>query len=161
MDKDSIVLFSEGDIINWKGLSKDLSIEELIRFFGDPSKKSEEILGYYPALKYDFTIGGNRDLTAYAREQKVVLIETKNLPGANILNELPEPDAALSHEILLDEAYAAEYIFCERGLNLTVAKHFDETVPDKIVRCRGFERITRAEDFDARYYRSFENQKRW
>lgn len=162
MDKSSIILFSQGEVTNWPGLPKDLLIEELIQLFGEPAKTSEETLGYYPALRYDFAAGNEGgDLTAYTREQNVVLIETKKLPGSDILNGLPEPDTILPHQILVDKAYAAEYVFCERGLNLTVAKHFDKSTPDKIVRCRGFEKINKIEEFDTRYYRSFENMISW
>jgi hypothetical protein len=162
MTKDPIILFSQGDVINWKGLPKDLSVQQLTELLGNPSIKSDDTLGYYPAIKYSFTVddieGG---LTAFAREDKVILIETKRLPPADVVKELPEPDLILPHEIFIDNAYAAEYIFSIRGLNLTIGKHYDKSIPDKIIRCRGFERMSSPAEFDARYYKSFKSSKRW
>ena len=162
IDKDSIILFSKGDVINWKGLPKDLSLAQLTELFGNPSATSEATLGYYPAVKYSFTVDNIEDgLTAFAREDKLILIETKRLPSADILTELTDPDLILPHEILVDNAYAAEYIFSTRGLNLTVAKHYDKSIADIIVRCRGFEKMSSPAEFDARYYKSFRSSKKW
>lgn len=147
---------------NWKGLPKDLSVQHLTELLGNPSATSEETLGYYPAIKYSFTVDNiEGGLTAFAREEKIILVETKRLPPADVLKELPEPDMILPHEILVDNAYAAEYIFSVRGLNLTVAKHYDKSIADIIVRCRAFERMNSPAQFDARYYRSFKSSKRW
>jgi hypothetical protein len=162
MSRDPIILFSQGNVINWKGLPRDLSLQQLVDLFGSPSATAEETLGYYPALKYSFTVDNMEDgLTAFGREGKIILIETKRLPSADILKELPEPDMILPHEILVDNAYAPEYIFSIRGLNLTVAKHYDKSTPDKIVRCRAFERLSSPTEFNARYYKSFKSSKRW
>jgi len=162
MDKNSIVLFSRGEVANWKGLPPDFSREELMHLFGSPAKTQDTTLGYYPAERNDFAVDDEPGIfTAYVRHGKVVLIETKKLPQAGILHELPEPDAILPHEILVEKAYASEYIYCERGLNLTLAKHFDKQISDTIVRCRGFEKISKPEEFDTRYYKSFENSILW
>jgi hypothetical protein len=157
MDERSIISFSKGEIEGWRGLRAGLSIEELNGFFGGPVETNEECLGYYPAAKYTFPGG----LIAYVRQQAVVLIETPNLPASGILEQLPSPDAVLPHEIWVDGAYAYEYIYCARGLDLTVAEYFDEALPNEIVRCRGFERIEGPGEFDARYHRVFEDNTLW
>lgn len=162
MDQKSIILFSQGTINHWMGLPKGLLINELIELFGNPLETTEGSLGYYPALRYNFIDVGNKaGFVAYVRQRFVVLIETKILPDAIVLNELSVPDAILPHEILVEGAYAAEYLYCERGLVLTVAKHFNNNIPDEIVRCRGFEKINSTHEFDSRYYKSFEDSRSW
>ena len=162
MEKQSIIQFSQGNIANWAGLSKNLLIKELIELFGKPAEVVEDSLGYYPAERYDFTGDGLKEgLIAYVREQVVILIETKILPDSALLDQLPGPDIVLPHQILIPEGYAAEYVFGEKGLNLTVAKHFDKNIADGIVRCRGFEKLNSAGEFDARYYKSFEDITSW
>lgn len=157
MDERSIISFSKGEVEGWRGLGAGLSIEEVKGFFGGPVETNEDCLGYYPAVKYTFPCG----LIAYVRQQAVVLIETPNLPDSGILDQLRSPDAVLPHEIWVDGAYAHEYIYCDRGLVLTVAEYFDEAAANEIVRCRGFERIERPGEFDARYHRAFEDSSFW
>jgi len=137
-------------------------LSDLTNFFGVPTGSDESVLGYYPAIKYSFPIGGRQDrLFVFVREGRIILIETKNLPDLAILRQLPQPGAVLPHEILVEGAYASELIFPEIGLNLTVARHFDKTKADTIVRCRGVKRMVDAAEFDTRYYKSFENSISW
>lgn len=162
MDKDLIILFVQGNITNWKGLPKDLLIEDLITLFNNPLTTIEDSLGYYPAIKYGFAVDNNKEtLIAYVRQKHVILIETKILPNQILLNQLPKPDVILPNEILIENAYAAEYIYCEKGLNLTIAKYFNKKLPDKIIRCRGFEKINNSNEFDGRYYKSFDDLISW
>lgn len=160
MKYNSIILFAKGNITNWKGLPKNLLISELIKSIGKPEKIIEDFLGYYPATKYQFSINNNK-LIVFVRNQNVILIEANMLPVDNILNELPVPDIQLPQEIIIENAYSSEYIYCKRGLDLTVAKNFNSKIKDKIVRCRGFEILKDPKDFDSKYYKAFEDRKLW
>src|SRR5689334_7870736 len=142
MDTNSIISFTQGQLEKWNGLPDNFPVWELTKLTGAPHRITESELGYYPALKYEFAIGDYPDgLIAFVRQEMVILIETKKLPTPDILERLPDPDATLPHEILIEKAYAAELIFSSIGLNLTIAKHFDNSIPDAIVRCRGFKRM--------------------
>jgi len=162
MDTNSIISFAHGKLDNWVGLPENFSVAELIEVVGTPNQITESELGYYPAVKYQFAVDETPDgLIAFVRQEIVILIETKKLPPPDILKLLPEPDASLPHEILVAKAYAAELIFSSIGLNLTIANHFDKTMPDSIVRCRGFKRMKTPADFDAGYYKSFDDTILW
>lgn len=158
MNKNTIILFSKGEADQWTGLPENLLIGDLSAVFGPPAHVCETVLGYYPATKYSFKIDKREEgLVAYERNGLIILIETMTLPSNELLNELPAPDAVLPDEILAEKAYAAEYVYSGIGLNLTVAKHFDKTVPDKIIRCRGVKKLNNPSEFDARYYKSFDD----
>jgi hypothetical protein len=161
MDKETIILFAKGDISKWDGLPANLPAADLIKLFGNIIEApATTVLGYYPADRVVLMEESSFEkLIVFTREGIVVMIECLHLPDASILQQLPQPDEALPNEILINGAYPAEYIYSNIGLNLTVAKHFDNTIPDSIVRCRGFQRLNNAREFDTRYYRAFEDQE--
>lgn len=160
MDKETkIKSFAAGDIQSWNGIPENFREDDLIELFGTVVETTNAELGYYPAkriLLADAT--GLRKLVAFLRDGVVILVESLVMPDAAVLEQLPVPDAVLPPEMLLPGAHPNEYIYCNRGLNLTVAKYADERIPDRIVRCRGVRQLGSSREFDARYYRAFEDQ---
>ncbi len=74
---------------------------------------------------------------------------------------LGSPSAIKPHEILVENTYVHEYLFCERGLVLSVAEPFEEGRPLRIVRCRGIQPIDSPEQFGPEFYQSFEDRIVW
>jgi hypothetical protein len=54
-----------------------------------------------------------------------------------------------------------EYLFCERGLVLSLAEPFEGGQPSQIVRCRGIQPIDSPEQFGSDFYRAFEDEVVW
>lgn len=160
MDKEAIISFAKGDITTWNGLPAQLLPADLIMLFGQPVEAATTTLGYYPAERIVLAgDAGSETLVVFIRDGIVMMIEALQLPGVAALKQLPDPGAILPPEILVEGAYAAEYIYHNRGLALTVAKHFDQTIPDRIIRCRGFRQLNNATEFNANYYMAFEDQE--
>jgi hypothetical protein len=151
----------EGDLLLWRGLPV-ISAESVIATFGQPSAMDETDLGWYPATCYTWDFKTPEpNMTVYSRNGELVLIETKVSPPIEILKSLGELSAILPHEFLIPGTYVHEYLYCQRGLVLSVAEPFQKELPLQIVRCRGIKIMSRAAEFGPEYYRSFEDETVW
>jgi hypothetical protein len=74
---------------------------------------------------------------------------------------LPEPSAILSDEIILPDAYAYEYLYCDTGLVLTVAQSYKQENEKYIARCRGLRVLSDVSEFGPEYYQAFDNKVKW
>lgn len=149
------------DIISWKGLPV-ITGETLRSVFGKPARTENAELGWYPAqrLRYAMnTASGGFD--AYIRDNEVLLLETVNVPPASVLQDLGAPTAVMPHEILVEKAYVHEYLYCARGLVLSVAEPFNKEQPARIVRCRGISPINGPEQFGPELFMAFEDKTVW
>lgn len=159
--KEAVRPFLEQNLVLWAGLPRT-TVETLSRAISQPIKMEQGSLGWYPAERYTFRVespaGG---LIAYARHAEVVLIEALVAPPFSVTQGLGEPTAILPHEILSPLAYVHEYLYCERGLVLSVAEPFQEGKPMKIVRARGIPRLHRASEFGPEFYQAFQDQIAW
>ncbi|MBE9475215.1 MAG: hypothetical protein IMY85_10025 [Chloroflexi bacterium] len=151
----------ELDIPSWNGLAK-ITVETLYATLGRPKKVEDVELGWYPALQLTYIMdtpsGG---LAVYIRNNEVVLIETLIPPPLSAMVGLGPPSAIKPHEILVENAYVHEYLYCERGLVLSIAESFEEGQPHQIVRCRGIRPIDSPEQFGPELYRAFEDKTVW
>ena len=77
-----------------------------------------------------------------------------------MLDTLPAPDAVLAHEILVPGHYAHEYLYCTRGLVLTVAQSLQGN-ERHIARCRGMAPLAAPREFGPDFYLAFEDRVSW
>ena len=149
------------DPLNWNGLPS-ATMEQFDALFGPPVEETDSTLGYHPATRYHYRAEeGVSELIVWAREGLAVMVETVKTPDVTVLEALPEPNAVLANEILLPDAYAHEYLYCSRGLILTVAQPYHENVANRIVRCRGIKPLASVEEFGPAYYQAFDDQVQW
>jgi hypothetical protein len=153
--------FLSGNLSAWRGLP-EASPAEFDALFGAPAERGIADLGFYPAERSvypaDSPSGG---VIAFARHDRVVLIQALRPPPVSAMQDLPAPCGIKGHEILVPGAYAHEYVYCGLGLVLTVARPFKAGGPDRIARCRGIRPIAAADDFGPEYYKAFEDQTSW
>lgn len=153
--------FLHHDLLAWPGLPA-ITVAELTEALGQPADRDVTTLGFYPADHYTYPLEApSQGITVYARHQQVVLIQALVPPPTSAMAELPEPCGIKAQEILVPGAYAHEYVYCDRGLVLTVAKALNHHDPDCLVRCRGIQPIATVEAFGPDFYRPFEDQMYW
>ena len=146
------------ELPEWTGLPR-LTLDEMARILGAPRSQAVQDLGYYPADRYVFPLatptGG---LIAYLREGHVVMVETVAPPRSSVPVGLPEPCGRLPHEFLVAGAYAHEFVYCEKGLVLTVACALDHSKPEWLIRYRGVRPLAHVREFGPEYYKAFEDR---
>lgn len=153
--------FVEGDLRSWRGLPT-ASSSDLDHVLGRPEKREVSKLGYHPAERYVYALDvATRGLMAYVRDNRVVLIEAIQPPPISAIEDLPKPCGIKPQEILVPNAYAHEYVYCEIGLILTIARALKGDAPDLLARCRGIRPIAAADEFGPDYYKPFEDQIAW
>lgn len=153
--------FLELDLLSWKGLPP-LALEILNAALGDPTQREETELGWYPAERYIYKVDASSGgLAAYVRNNSIILIEALVPPPLSVKDGLGEPSLVKPHEILKPNAYVHEYLYCERGLVLSLAEPFQKGQPFEIVRCRGIQPLESPEQFGPELYRSFEDEIAW
>jgi hypothetical protein len=145
----------------WRGLP-EMSCDELAGLLASAPAREPGQLGFYSADRLVFRLEvPSRGLVAYARENRVLLVETIDPPNLETIRELPEPDVVLAQEILVPNAYAPEHLYCDRGLVLTIARPLSGSGPGRLVRCRGIKPLKNPREFGAEYYRPFEDETYW
>lgn len=153
--------FLEGDLLAWKGLPR-LNVETLNAVLGQPAKEEETNLGWYDAMLYTYeTASPSGGIAAYVRDGEAVMIEALVPPPLSAIEGLGEPSAIMRHEILVDGAYVHEYLYCERGLVLSIAEPFEKEEPQRLVRCRGVRPMSSPEEFGPELYMAFEDRQVW
>lgn len=146
----------------WRGLPP-WQLSDVTGALGEPEQRQETMLGMYPALRQshplpDRAAGG---LAIFSRQGRVVVIETLRPPPLEVLESLGEPDARLRHELSVPDAYVWEYVFCKRGLVLSVAEAFDTSRPSRVVRCRGLHTLAHPQEYGAEFYLQLESRTAW
>lgn len=150
---------ASGDVRAWSGLPR-LQRSDLISAFEQPTRSDQEqVLGYYQATLeiYRTPVG---QLLVWYRDDTAVMIELSGEWPISVLEELEDPCAILPQEILVDGNYCHEYLFCDRGLVITVAERLKERTKS-VIRLRGIRPIEAATDFGPEYYKSLDDQIRW
>lgn len=151
--------FLESDLVAWKGLPL-LTVETLTAVLGQPTKTEETKLGWYAANLHIYeTESPAGGLAAYSRDSQVVMIEALIPPPLSAMEGLGEPSAVKPHEILVPGAYVHEYLYCQRGLVLSVAEPFEKGSPLRLVRCRGVYPMNSPEEFGPELYMAFEERE--
>jgi len=147
-----------GDLLAWRGLPR-LSADTLHAAFGKPKQAEESTLGWYPAQRYTYPVERPQSgLIAYLRDDEVILVETLTPPPLSAMSRLGEPSAIKPHEILREGSYVHEYLYCERGLVLSIAEPFEKGQAWQIVRCRGIQPIDDPRQFGPEFYLPFEDR---
>jgi hypothetical protein len=155
---DSLLL---GNLSKWKGLPI-ISITELEDLLGRTGESKTARLGAYPAQRLEFPHQrGDRTLIAYARHGQIVMVEMLPPPDSSALSGLPQPTAILPQEISVEGAYAHEYLYCERGLLLTVAQSFGRPEPDRLIRCRGIRPMLDRSQLGPELYMPLDTEVNW
>ncbi|MGB7921937.1 MAG: hypothetical protein WCF57_01700 [Pyrinomonadaceae bacterium] len=154
--------FLNWNLAAWQGLP-ELPVQALNRLFAAPASEETAELGWYPAQRLEYPVDNvpSGGLVAYARDNRVRLIEAIVPPPSSVIDTLEEPSAILPNEISVQGAYVPEYLYCQRGLVLSVARPFDETQPLRVLRCRGIHPIERPDQFDTELYRSEQTKTFW
>lgn len=137
----------------WRGLPS-WPTTDVTAAIGKPEDQRDTMLGMFPAQQQthrlpDRPAGG---LIVFSRQGQIVLIETLRPPSMETLTVLGEPDARKAHELSAPDAYVWEYVYCDRGLVLSVTEPFDETEPKRIVRCRVLPRLMHPQEYGAAFY---------
>ena len=159
--KAAVQPFLDGNLLLWKGLPRT-TVEIFSAAIGNPAKVEEAGLGWYPASRYTFELeSASNGLAAYARGGDVILIEALAAPPLSAMHGLGDPTAILAHEILLQGTYVHEYLYCEKGLVLSVAEPFQKDLPIKVVRCRGVRPLSSLDEFGPEFYQAFEDKMVW
>jgi hypothetical protein len=119
-------------------------------------------VGAYPAERLEIPrVGRGRTLAIFVRHGRVIMVEVLPPPGMEAVADLPEPTVVLPQEIELEDAYAHEYLWAERGLLLTLAQPFDLPEPDRLVRCRGIRPLAHRRELGAELYMPLDTQVKW
>ena len=77
------------------------------------------------------------------------------------MERLGEPSAILAHEILVQDAYVPKYLFCGRGLVLSITEPLKHRSTFQIVRCRGLQPLDNPEQHGSEFYQAFEDEVDW
>ena len=150
-----------GDIEHWGGLP-NISIKDLDLFLEKTGVPQETTLGAYPAVLYNYyDKKSTRALNVYVRNELVVMIVVTPMPGNNLLSILPKPDAILSQEIYIENAYAFEYLYCKQGLLLTVTQDLREKTSVEVVRFRVIQPIQSPQELNAALYFPLDAREKW
>jgi hypothetical protein len=153
--------FLEGRMLAWNGLAQ-LSVEAFDDALGEPTAIEDVNLGWYPAQRRTYPMQApSGGLIVYARQNQVVLIEAIKPTLLSLPEGLEVPCVIKPHEILVEDAYVSEHVFCRRGLVLSIAEPFDKDKPTRIVRVRGFRPIADPTEFGPEYYIAFEDRIAW
>lgn len=150
-----------GNLMLWKGLP-NISVIELEVLLGKTEESETVKLGAYPAQRLKFPQQkGNRALMAYVRYGQVVMVEVLPPPDFNVLSGLPKPTTILPQEISVEGAYAHEYLYCERGLLLTVAQSFEKSEHHRLIRCRGIQPLSSPDQLGPDLYMPLDTEVKW
>ncbi|MCA0439589.1 MAG: hypothetical protein LCH71_03735 [Proteobacteria bacterium] len=148
-----------GDLPAWQGLPA-VSVADFDALYGPPTVRREEPLGALPAMRHDYAAGDDGTLAMWSRGGQAVMLAPVHLPSPAVLDTLPAPDAVLAHEILVPGHYAHEYLYCTRGLVLTVAQSLQGN-ERHIARCRGMAPLAAPREFGPDFYLAFEDRVSW
>lgn len=150
-----------GELARWDGLPR-VSVAELVALGGKPLARDSVKLGAYSAERLRFfSQEAQRALLAYARDEAVVMVELVPPPDIAVMTELGEPDAVLPQEMFLEDAYAHEYLYCARGLLLTVAQPFGAAAPNRLHRCRGIASLNDPGALGPELYTPLDTDVKW
>lgn len=142
-------------LVDWQGLPSSTTLE-LTQRLGVPADTFNTYIGMQSAIAMKFPMNSfpALGLIAYLRGNQVLALETFNPPPASVLSVLGPPDIRKPGEFLLAGYLIHEYVFCKRGLALSVADALpsEPKTAIKIVRCRGIASLASPSEFDARYY---------
>jgi hypothetical protein len=142
----------------WRGLPP-VATEAFDAALGPPAAVASEDLGYYPAERRAYCVGG-REVIVWAREGAVVMVEAAAALPGSALDALGAPSAVLPNEILADGGYAHEYLYCARGLVATVVQPY-QAGAHKVVRLRGIAPLDGPDAFGPALYKAFEDRVSW
>jgi hypothetical protein len=149
-----------GNLLDWHGLPL-IEVDNLEDLIGPIQKRTEALLGAYSADRYLFKIGSSgQEIAAFVRQGTVVMIENLQPPPLSAMEHLEQPCATLPQEILVEDFYSYEYLYCSRGLVLTVAKPLEEegSQGERLIRCRGIRPIASEMDFGPELYMPWESE---
>jgi hypothetical protein len=153
--------FLRGELESWRGLP-DVSIQTITEALGPPEGPESVTLGWFRAERFEYRVeSATGGMAAYARDGRVVLVESLVAPDISASNRLGEPCAVKPQEIVVPDAYVHEYLYCDRGLVLSIAEPFASGSPSRILRCRGIAVMAEPSGFGPDLYRAFEDQVVW
>ena len=135
-------------------------ISDLVTVLGKPLVEEMRELGYYPAQRLEF-LTTHGILNVFVRHQQVIMLDTPVIPDISILKTLGEPSSILPNEIFADDAYVHEYLYCRKGLVISVAEPFDKSKSWTIHRFRGIHRLESPEDFGPELYMDLDSRISW
>jgi hypothetical protein len=147
-----------GTPAGWRGLPR-LATDAFDAALGPPVAVACEDLGYYPAERRTYCVGGH-EVFVWAREGAAVMVEVAVALPESALGALGAPSAVLPNEILVEGGYAHEYLYCPRGLVATVVQPYRAGAL-KIVRLRGVAPLDRPDAFGPDLYKAFEDRVSW
>lgn len=144
---------------DWRGLPPGAE-STLEASLGEAVEVVDGRLGYYPAERRRYRAAGG-DVLLWVRAGEGVMIEAPVDLPASALDGLEAPCAVLPHEILAEDGYAHERLYCERGLVATVIEPFAGGGAERVVRLRGIAPVASPADFGPELYKSADDRVRW
>jgi hypothetical protein len=149
-----------GELAAWRGLP-DIAVGDLEALLGDPVTSGTVQVGAFAARRLEFKKEGKRALVAFARDDRIFMVEVLPPPDVSALLGLPEPSAVLPQEIAIESAYAHEVLYAERGLLLTMAQEFKEPGARRLVRCRAIRPLADRHALGPELYMPLETDVKW
>ena len=148
-------------LADWHGLPYCLT-EDVTRILGTPSEARETHLGAYPARSETYSVPASASggLVVYSRAQRVVAVETAKPPPVEAMGALEPHDVRKRPEFSLPGYLVYEYLYCRRGLVLSVAEPLDPAgdAALKIARCRGIRPLEGPLEYGAEYYLALQSR---
>ena len=155
---DSLV---RGDIDRWYGLPS-VSIDEVKSILGKAEEVQEAAVGAHPAGLYRFSHSpSGSKIDIYERHGMAIMVEVRPVPNVDLLSVLGAPTAVLPQELSIEGAYAHEYLYCDRGLLMTVAQDLSGKIPDKVIRLRGIKKMKGPDELNSELYFPLDAQENW
>ena len=150
--------FIDLELKKWKGLGF-YTIDEFSELFGQLEEVRDSKVGYFPAICYQYHVDNVKyPLKIYERGGIAIMLEIEAILDIALLDDLEEPSVILLPELSIEEAYAHEYLYCNRGLLITVLEYDNPTRKNEIMRIRGFGTIDAVRDLKSDLYYPLDNQ---
>lgn len=146
---------------SWTGLPL-CHVSDFTALYSQPTQVKDATVGAFPAKLYTYEVAGmENELKVYERYGNVLMVELNKVLELDFISDLGTPSEILPQEIFLENAYAHEYLYTQKGLLITVLQHFNKNDAKEITRFRTFRPIEKAEDLDSELYYPLDNEINW
>lgn len=153
--------FTQLDLKSWDGLPSDM-LNAYTEVLGSSPVPQDTTVGAFAAQLYQYELSATqKKLNVYQRNGVVFMIGLDTNIDQKILETLGEPCAILSQELYIEDAYAHEYLYCEKGLLITALQVFGQDQPTKVTRVRTFAPVKTAKEVKSELYYPLDAQEKF
>ena len=128
--------------------------------YGSPVSIKETQLGISSANKHTLHIN-NQEIGIYERNNNFLIVSKRVEFEMKFLSDFGEPCEILPQQIDVQNHYAHEYLFCEKGLLITVLEPLNKQLEKTISRIRAIQAISDPKNLSPELYLSLDNQINW